>query len=127
MEALERPYEPRDGRCHAVLPDGSRCDNAAEPGEEYCGLPEHQALADLPTDEVIAATAPNGDEPPEAMRAVEEAGGGESEGQELSEQQLVDNIEGATDADLAPDAFQNEPEAPGPPDDEDDSALDEGT
>jgi hypothetical protein len=124
MEALDRPYEPREARCHAVLPDGSRCANAAEPGEEYCGLPEHQALADLPTDEVSTNGAVTDDD---VARPVAEAGGGESEGAELAEEQLVDNIEGATDADLAPDAFQHEPEAPGRSDDEDDSALDEGT
>ena len=123
MEAVERPYEPREGRCHAVLPDGSRCTNAAEPGEEYCGLPEHQALADLPTDEVTGNGAVTDDD---AAGPVSEAGGGESEGAELAEQQLVENVEGAPDADLTADGFQLDPEEPGVPDDEDDSALDEG-
>jgi transcription termination/antitermination protein NusA len=123
MEALERPYEPREGRCHAILPDGSRCANAAEPGEEYCGLPDHQALADLPVDEVVGNGAVTEDD---VTDPVVEAGGGVSEGAELTEQQLVENIEGAPEADLTPDAFQEEPEPPGPPEDEDDSALDEG-
>jgi transcription termination/antitermination protein NusA len=42
------------GRCSAVLANGKRCPNAALPGSRYCGIPEHQALADRET-EVVAA------------------------------------------------------------------------
>src|SRR4051794_2372224 len=61
-------YEDEDfsGRCAAILSNGKRCPNAALPNSRYCGLPAHQALADLPTDEVAPA-ASNGAEaaPPE--------------------------------------------------------------
>jgi hypothetical protein len=49
-----------------------------------------------------------------AFEAVEEAGGGVSEGQEVAEGQLVENIEGAPPADQTPDGA-----------DEDDLAEDE--
>ena len=42
------------GRCSAVLANGKRCPNAALPGSRYCGIPEHQALANRET-EVVAA------------------------------------------------------------------------
>jgi hypothetical protein len=31
---------------------GRRCPNASLPGSRYCGLDSHQALANLPTDEI---------------------------------------------------------------------------
>lgn len=34
-----------DGRCLAVMKNGKRCPNMAEPDSEYCSLPHHQALA----------------------------------------------------------------------------------
>ena len=35
------------GRCAAILSNGKRCPNAALPGTKYCGVPAHQALADV--------------------------------------------------------------------------------
>jgi N utilization substance protein A len=41
-----------DGRCLAVMKNGKRCPNMAEPGSSYCSLPHHQALASAsPSDE----------------------------------------------------------------------------
>ena len=37
--------EDSSGRCAAILSNGKRCPNAAEPGSRYCGVPAHQALA----------------------------------------------------------------------------------
>ena len=56
-EESEGGYEEEDfsGRCAAILSNGKRCPNAALPGSRYCGLPAHQALADVEGDEV----APN--------------------------------------------------------------------
>src|ERR687889_399158 len=62
-EESEAGYEEEDfsGRCAAILSNGKRCPNAALPGSRYCGLPAHQALADVEGDEVAATS--NGDEP----------------------------------------------------------------
>jgi N utilization substance protein A len=56
-EESEMGYEEEDfsGRCAAILSNGKRCPNAALPQSRYCGLPAHQALADVEGDEV----APN--------------------------------------------------------------------
>jgi N utilization substance protein A len=55
-EEQESGYEEEEtqGRCAAVMSTGRRCPNAALPSSRYCGLDSHQALADLPTDEVPA-------------------------------------------------------------------------
>jgi N utilization substance protein A len=42
------------GRCSAILSNGKRCPNAALPGSRYCGLPAHQALADVEGDHVAS-------------------------------------------------------------------------
>jgi N utilization substance protein A len=55
-EEQEQGYEEEEtqGRCAAIMSTGRRCPNAALPGSRYCGLDSHQALANLPTDEVPA-------------------------------------------------------------------------
>lgn len=76
----ETRYGEDERRCHAVLEDGSRCPNPAEPGQPYCGLPDHQALADADSDRIVAPLAdgdPDGvalDESAEEVEAGEEAG-----------------------------------------------------
>jgi N utilization substance protein A len=50
-----------DGRCMAVLTTGRRCPNASLEGSQYCGLPQHQALARFKTNQV-AVLAPLGDD-----------------------------------------------------------------
>ena len=61
-EEAEMDYDEEEmsGRCAAILSNGKRCPNSAEPGSRYCGLPAHQALADVEGDEVAAVA---GDEP----------------------------------------------------------------
>ncbi|MBE2314998.1 hypothetical protein DVA67_003365 [Solirubrobacter sp. CPCC 204708] len=49
------------------------------------------------------ATLAQADDP--AMQAVEEAGGGQAEGFELAEQQLIENAENAPEPELAADGF----------------------
>ncbi|MGI8631180.1 MAG: transcription termination factor NusA [Solirubrobacterales bacterium] len=53
-EEFDDGQEAADGSCHAVLSNGRRCPNAAADGSAYCSLPKHQALAQLPTNEVAA-------------------------------------------------------------------------
>src|SRR3954468_756975 len=44
--------EQESGRCAAVLSSGRRCPNSALSGSRYCGLPLHQALSAIDTDNV---------------------------------------------------------------------------
>src|SRR4051794_27259954 len=44
--------EAADGRCMAVLTTGRRCPNAALQGSQFCGIPQHQALARFSTNQV---------------------------------------------------------------------------
>jgi N utilization substance protein A len=53
--------EAADGRCMAIMTTGRRCPNAALQGSQYCGLPQHQALARFSTNQV-ALLSPLGDE-----------------------------------------------------------------
>jgi N utilization substance protein A len=53
--------EAADGRCMAIMTTGRRCPNAALQGSQYCGLPQHQALARFSTNQV-AVLEPLSDE-----------------------------------------------------------------
>jgi N utilization substance protein A len=53
--------EAADGRCMAIMTTGRRCPNAALQGSQYCGLPQHQALARFSTNQV-AVLSPLSDE-----------------------------------------------------------------
>jgi transcription termination/antitermination protein NusA len=53
--------EAADGRCMAVMTTGRRCPNAALQGSQFCGLPQHQALARFSTNQV-AVLSPLTDE-----------------------------------------------------------------
>ena len=48
--------EAADGRCMAVMTTGRRCPNAALQGSQFCGLPQHQALARFSTNQVAVLT-----------------------------------------------------------------------
>ena len=48
--------EAADGRCMAVMTTGRRCPNAALQGAQFCGLPQHQALARFSTNQVAVLT-----------------------------------------------------------------------
>jgi N utilization substance protein A len=68
-EEAEMPYDDEEmsGRCAAILSNGKRCPNTAEPGSRYCGLPAHQELAHQEGDQVggvpAAAAIPDGEPP----------------------------------------------------------------
>ncbi len=57
-----------DGRCLAVMKNGKRCPNMAEPDSEYCSLPHHQALA---------SGAPMVDEPEDDASDIDDTPGDE--------------------------------------------------
>jgi N utilization substance protein A len=48
--------EAADGRCMAIMTTGRRCPNAALQSSQYCGLPQHQALARFSTNQVAVLT-----------------------------------------------------------------------
>jgi N utilization substance protein A len=54
QEEHDEGYEEEEtsGRCAAVLSSGRRCPNSALAGSRYCGLPLHQQLATIGTDNV---------------------------------------------------------------------------
>ena len=72
-EEAEMDYDEEEmsGRCAAILSNGKRCPNSADPGSRYCGLPAHQALSDVEGDEVAALA---GDEPVLEEEVVTESG-----------------------------------------------------
>lgn len=102
MESLDRPYGDDDEDDYTVV----------EP-EGETGIPEELA-EHIPS---VDGDPHHGDP---AFAAVEEAGGGVSEGFEASEGQLIENIEAAPDADRTLDGF--DPDDPGTDVDEDAAA-----
>jgi len=48
------------GRCSAVLSNGKRCPNAALPGSHYCGVPSHQAMAEVEARGEVPVQTPSG-------------------------------------------------------------------
>jgi N utilization substance protein A len=54
--------EAADGRCMAVLTTGRRCPNAALQGSQFCGIPQHQALARFGTNQVAVLSPLSDDE-----------------------------------------------------------------
>jgi N utilization substance protein A len=66
--------EELQGRCAAIMANGRRCPNAALPGSRYCGLEQHQELADVEGDDVRALTggAPSAEAPAAEEPAAEE-------------------------------------------------------
>ncbi len=54
--------EAADGRCMAVMTTGRRCPNAALQGSQFCGLPQHQALARFSTNQVAVLSPLSDDE-----------------------------------------------------------------
>jgi hypothetical protein len=99
MESLDRPYGDDEEPYRTVEP------------ELTADLDDPDAPTPNPTTDLDDRV---GDP---AFQAVIEGGGGVSEGFEIAEGQLIENIEGAPDADLTADAF--DPNDPGTDVDED--------
>ncbi|MCW2967770.1 MAG: hypothetical protein JWM71_1542 [Solirubrobacteraceae bacterium] len=99
MESLDRPYGDDDEAYRTVEPELT---SEIDEGDDESAV--HTTDLD-----------DNAHDP--AFQAVEEAGGGVSEGFEMAEGQLIENIESAPDADRTVDGF--DPEDPGTDVDED--------
>jgi N utilization substance protein A len=96
--------EAADGRCMAVMTTGRRCPNAALQGSQFCGLPQHQALAKFSTNQVAVlgtlsdeevATVSSGEAGDDAVKALVEKA--ESQFDESAEAEEPEAEEGPTE------------------------------
>jgi N utilization substance protein A len=101
--------EAADGRCMAVLTTGRRCPNAALQGSQFCGIPQHQALARFSTNQVAVlsplsdeevATLANGDADEAAVKPLVEKA--ESQFDESAAADQADEAEEETPEEEAP-------------------------
>jgi N utilization substance protein A len=102
--------EAADGRCMAIMTTGRRCPNAGLQGSQYCGLPQHQALARFSTnqvavlgplsDEVVTTLADSNADAAAVKPIVEKAESqfDESAGTEEAEADEVEEVEEAGEA-----------------------------
>jgi N utilization substance protein A len=81
------------GRCAAILANGKRCPNAALPGTRFCGVPAHQALAQVEAETGTFAEGSVQPVPPQAEG--EEALEGEGE-EALPAEQVIAQADGDT-------------------------------
>jgi transcription termination/antitermination protein NusA len=103
--------EAADGRCMAVMTTGRRCPNAALQGAQFCGLPQHQALARFSTNQV-AVLSPLSDEEVTTLADADADESAVKEIVEKAENQFDESTEaGETAEDEAPEA-EEEAEAP---------------
>jgi transcription termination/antitermination protein NusA len=106
--------EAADGRCMAVMTTGRRCPNAALQGSQFCGLPQHQALARFSTNQV-AVLSPLSDEEV-AMLA-------NADSDDAAVKPIVEKADGQFDESAgaeAPEVEEDEPEEPEEPEVEED-------
>src|SRR5215210_839973 len=118
--------EAADGRCMAVMTTGRRCPNAALQGSQFCGLPQHQALAKFSTNQVAVlgslsdeevATVANGDAgDSEVKTLVERAEGQFDESAEAEEPEAAEaeESEAAEEPEAEESAEADEPEGEAP-------------
>ena len=100
--------EAADGRCMAVMTTGRRCPNAALQGSQFCGLPQHQALARFSTNQVAVLT-PLSDEEVTTLA--------DSDADEAAVKPIVEKAESQFDESAEaeePEAEEPEAEAPEP-------------
>src|SRR5215207_595329 len=103
--------EAADGRCMAVMTTGRRCPNAALQGAQFCGLPQHQALARFSINQV-AVLSPLSDEEVTTLADADADESAVKEIVEKAESQFDESTEaGETAEDEAPEA-EDEAEAP---------------
>ena len=113
--------EAADGRCMAVMTTGRRCPNAALQGSQFCGLPQHQALARFSTNQVAVlsplsdeevATLANGDADEAAVKEiVEKAESQFDESAEVEEEAPAEEAP-AEEEEPSPDEAQDEDSPP---------------
>ena len=111
--------EAADGRCKAVMTTGRRCPNAALQGSQYCGLPQHQALAKFSTNQVAVlgslsdeevATVANGDANDPGVKALVEKAESEFDESAEAEEPAAEAEEEQPDEEPTPEEAGEEPE-----------------
>jgi transcription termination/antitermination protein NusA len=111
--------EAADGRCKAIMTTGRRCPNAALQGSQYCGLPQHQALARFSTNQVAAlgplsdeevATLADADADEETVKPIVEKAEGQFEENAEAEEQEPEQTEEPPAEEEAPAAEVEEAE-----------------
>jgi transcription termination/antitermination protein NusA len=118
-EEAEMDYDEEEmsGRCAAILSNGKRCPNTAEPGSRYCGLPAHQALVDQEGDEVAPAAGGDGGAPELEEEPIEEGAdeiAAEAQATEDPEHDPTQEDAASEDGVPVPDAAGPEDEPPTP-------------
>ncbi len=89
--------EEFSGRCAAILANGKRCPNAALPGTRFCGVPAHQALAQVEAETGTFAEGSVQPVPPQEESEEAEAVDGEGEEAAPSEQPVAEALAGNGD------------------------------
>jgi transcription termination/antitermination protein NusA len=111
--------EAADGRCKAVMTTGRRCPNAALQGSQYCGLPQHQALAKFGTKQVAVlgslsdeevATVANGDANDPGVKALVERAESQFDESAEAEEPAAEAEEDKPDEEPTPEEAGDEPE-----------------
>jgi N utilization substance protein A len=119
--------EAADGRCMAVMTTGRRCPNAALQGSQFCGLPQHQALAKFSTNQVAVlgtlsdeevATVSSGDAADDAVKALVEKAESQFEEPAEAEEPAEDEAT-AEDTEAAADGDEQDEPSPDEAQDED--------
>jgi transcription termination/antitermination protein NusA len=103
--------EAADGRCMAIMTTGRRCPNAALQGAQYCGLPQHQALARFSTNQVAVLT-PLSDEEVATLADADADDAAVKPIVEKAESQFDESAEAEEAEELAQEAEEAEEEAP---------------
>jgi transcription termination/antitermination protein NusA len=103
--------EAADGRCMAVMTTGRRCPNAALQGAQFCGLPQHQALARFSTNQV-AVLSPLSDEEVTTLADADTDESAVKEIVEKAESQFDESAEAGEKAEDEAPETEEEDEAP---------------
>ena len=129
-EQLDRPYGDQENDYLVIQPEGDEPEGGQPTGdvvedEERAAAAEARAIGGTPADDAIDSPDEDWHGRDPAFQAVEEAGGGQAEGFEQSEQLLIEHASVPPDADLTADAFDlDDPGTDVDPDAEADVAID---
>jgi transcription termination/antitermination protein NusA len=111
--------EAADGRCMAVMTTGRRCPNAALQGSQFCGLPQHQALAKFSTNQVAVlgslsdeevAKIANGDAGDSEVKALVEKAEGQFDEAADTEEPEAEELPAKESEAAATEAEEDEPD-----------------
>lgn len=110
MESLDRPYGDHEDDYITIDPEGPPAETGEGTGdlvrdEEAAAAAEARAIGGVVADDDVSTPDDEHLRRPEAFEAVEQAGGGQAEGFEQSEELLVEHAGNAPEPELTLDAF----------------------